>query len=144
VASEFKRVFYIPAWAVKSTCFNGFFSLLFTIDHCSENNSGVLFLEDEGGLRKAILTCRHYEGVGTEEVAKLLAAMLDLEKCLQREVDLTRLDRATETVEVIVYNVPAKIFNYYAEKWEREFKHYFKELQLESPWSPRHTPTPRD
>ena len=74
---------------------------LFKIDHCREDNTAVHYQCGEVPYSITI-ECSHYEGFSTEELALLLAGLLDLEKCLGAEAYVELLDRATEKLRVKV------------------------------------------
>jgi hypothetical protein len=94
---------------IKGKCLKYFLeNFLYKIDHCRDDNTLVHFYCEEEPY-SMFVECLHYEGTSIEELALLLAGLLELEKCLRVESHVEFLDRATEKLRIKVYRVPKRI-----------------------------------
>jgi hypothetical protein len=80
---------------------------LFKMDHCREDNTLVHYYCDEIP-RYIDIECLHYEGTSTEELLRLLAGLVLLEKVLRAEVSVRLIDRVREKLLIRVYE-PARL-----------------------------------
>jgi hypothetical protein len=88
---------------VRSKLLKWFFrDYLFKIDHCREDNTLVHYHCDE--IPHYIdIECLHYEGFSTDDLARLLAGLVMLEKVLRAEASIRLMDRASERLVIRVY-----------------------------------------
>ena len=94
-----------PAKLVKSQRIRYFLEkYLYRIEHCNDENTLIHYYCAEPPYTITI-ECTHYEGTSVEDLAFLLAGLIDLEKTLRAEAHVELLDRATETLRIKVYSV---------------------------------------
>jgi hypothetical protein len=94
-----------PAKRVKSRRIRYFLeNYLYRIEHCNDENTLIHYYCAEPPY-SLVIECTHYEGTSTEDLALLLAGLIDLEKTLRAEAHIELLDRATEIIRVKLYSV---------------------------------------